>query len=60
MYESGWSFFDEKDIEMAIKFGSANGTAVVEEIGAKTGILTKNKFKNRNWGKLLITKSKIE
>jgi len=45
---------------MAIKFGSANGTAVVEEIGAKTGILTKNKFKNRNWGKLLITKSKIE
>ena len=54
------SFFDEKDIEMAIKLGSANGTAVVEEIGAKTGILTKNKFKNRNWGKLLITKSKIE
>ncbi len=51
------SLFDKKDIEMAIKLGSANGTAVVEKIGAKAGILTKKQFKNRKWGEIIIKTS---
>lgn len=43
-------------IEYAIRLGSANATSVVEHIGAKKGILTKNDFeKNKRWQKLQIT-----
>jgi len=34
-------------IEYAIKFGSANGTSVLEHIGAKAGILTEKQFEER-------------
>lgn len=47
-------------IEEAIKLGSANGTAVVEELGAKNGLLTKLRFeKESRWGKFKITKVKL-
>jgi sugar/nucleoside kinase (ribokinase family) len=43
------------DIEYAIRLGSANATSVVEYVGAKKGILTKNEFeKNKRWQKLNI------
>ncbi|KKU37797.1 MAG: PfkB family kinase, nonfunctional [Candidatus Azambacteria bacterium GW2011_GWF2_46_32] len=35
------------DIEYAISLGSANGTSVVEHIGAQPGILTKTQFRQR-------------
>lgn len=34
------------DVERAIKLGSANATSVVETVGAKTGILTRDQFEN--------------
>lgn len=37
--------FTAGDFEYAIKLGSANGTAVVEHIGAQPGILTDRQFK---------------
>ncbi|MDP2934770.1 MAG: carbohydrate kinase family protein [bacterium] len=47
-------------IEEAIKLGSANGTAVVEELGAKNGLLTKARFeKEPRWKKFKITKIKL-
>ncbi|MFZ5559825.1 MAG: carbohydrate kinase family protein [Patescibacteria group bacterium] len=47
-------------IEQAIRLGSANGTAVVEELGAKNGLLTKNKYeKGARWKKFKITKNKL-
>lgn len=43
------------NIEYAIRLASANATSVVERIGAKEGILTKEEFeKNKRWGKLPI------
>ncbi len=48
------SIFNKKDIEMAIKLGSANGTSVVEHIGAKTGILTKKQTQQKRWKNLKI------
>jgi len=46
-----------RDIEYAIRLGSANATSVIEYIGAKKGILTKNEFeKNKRWQKLEIIK----
>lgn len=43
------------NIEYAIRLASANATSVVEKIGAKEGILTKEVFeKNKRWGKLEI------
>lgn len=36
--------FASADIEEAIRLGSANGTSVVEHIGAKEGILTRSAF----------------
>jgi len=47
-------------IEQAIRLGSANGTAVVEELGAKNGLLTKNRYqKEARWKKFRITKIKL-
>jgi ribokinase len=46
--------FSHDDIVYAIKLGSANGTSVVENIGAKAGILTAKDFKNKRWNKLAI------
>jgi len=46
--------FSHDDIVYAIKLGSANGTSVVESIGAKAGILTAKDFKNKRWNKLAI------
>ncbi len=48
------SIFDKKDVEIAIKLGSANGTSVVEHIGAKTGILTKKQTQQKRWKNLKI------
>lgn len=43
------------NIEYAIRLASANATSVVEQIGAKEGILTKEGFgKNKRWEKLPI------
>ena len=45
------------NIEYAIRLGSANATSVIEQIGAKAGILTKKEFeKNKRWRKLEIKK----
>ncbi|PJE57541.1 MAG: hypothetical protein COU82_01375 [Candidatus Portnoybacteria bacterium CG10_big_fil_rev_8_21_14_0_10_38_18] len=47
-------------IEEAIRLGSANGTAVVEELGAKNGLLTRGRFeKEARWKKFEITKIKL-
>jgi len=47
-------------IEEAIRLGTANGTAVVEELGAKNGLLTKNRYeKETRWKKFKITKNKL-
>jgi len=47
-------------VEEAIRLGSANGTAVVEELGAKNGLLTKNRYeKEARWKKFKITKNKL-
>jgi len=52
--------FNEKDIEHAIRLGSANGTAVVEELGAKSGLLTRNRYeKEARWKNFKITKNKL-
>jgi len=56
---------DEKNkknwgIEKAIKFGTANATAVVEELGAKNGLLKKGDFeKDERWKNLEIKKTKV-
>jgi len=43
------------NIEYAIRLGSANATSVIEHIGAKEGIITKNVFKNNSrWRSLKI------
>ena len=47
-------------IEEAIRLGTANGTAVVEELGAKNGLLTKEKFETEErWKNLEINKIKL-
>ncbi len=47
-------------IEEGIRLGTANGTAVVEEMGAKNGILTKSRYlKESRWKNLKITKTKL-
>jgi sugar/nucleoside kinase (ribokinase family) len=47
-------------IEEAIRLGTANGTSIVEQLGAKNGILTKSEFlKDKRWKNLKITKSKL-
>ena len=47
-------------IEEAIRLGTANGTAVVEEMGAKNGLLTKSRFeKESRWKNLKIVKTKL-
>ena len=47
-------------IEEAIRLGTANGTAVVEEMGAKNGLLTKSRFlKESRWKNLKIVKFKL-
>ncbi|MGB9848141.1 MAG: carbohydrate kinase family protein [Minisyncoccia bacterium] len=48
------SIFNPEKIEEAIKRGSANGTSVVEYVGAKTGILTKDGLQQKRWKKLPI------
>ena len=51
---------DEKNIERAIMFASANAASVVESVGAKTGIISKDDFeKNPRWKKLQISKIDI-
>ena len=48
------------NIEYAIKLASANATRVVEEIGAKVGILTQNEFENNErWKNLVIEIRKL-
>ncbi len=49
-----------KKIEEAIRLGSANGTAVVEELGAKNGLLTKSRYeKEARWKNFKIIKNKL-
>lgn len=44
------SHVSEEKMEYAIKLGSANATSVVEHLGAKTGILTRESFEtNSRW-----------
>ena len=50
----------EKDIEYAIRLGSANATAKVEGIGPKFGLLTRKEFeRGKRWRKFPIIVSKI-
>ncbi len=53
------SIFEEKDIEQAIKMGSANATSVVEYVGAQPGILKKSDLKDKRWKNLKIKKENI-
>lgn len=53
------SIFEEKDIERAIKLGSANATSVVEYVGAQPGILHKSDLNNKRWKNLKIKKENI-
>ena len=46
-------------IEEAIRFGSANGTSIVEQFGAKNGILSKADFKNKRWKGLKVIKKSL-
>ncbi len=49
-----------KNIEYAIRLGSANATSMVESLGAKTGILTLPQFKtNPRWKNLKLTIKKL-
>jgi len=49
-----------RNIEYAIRLGSANATSVIEKIGAKAGILTKREFEKSNrWKHLPINIIKI-
>jgi ribokinase len=51
---------DPKNIEYAIRLGTANAASVVEEVGASEGALTKRDFdKERRWSRLKIIKTKI-
>jgi ribokinase len=50
----------EQSIETAIRLGSANATAVVEKIGAHTGVITKKDFdSSERWQKLDIKISNL-
>lgn len=52
---------DEENIKRAIMFASANATSVVESIGAKKGILSKEDFdSNPRWKKLSISEIGIK
>jgi len=47
-------------IEEGIRLGTANGTGVVEELGAKNGLLTKSRFeKELRWKNLKIVKNRL-
>ncbi len=53
-------FIQTNRIEDAIRLGTANATSVVEHIGAKQGILTRNQFfKESRWKKFQIVKHKL-
>jgi sugar/nucleoside kinase (ribokinase family) len=57
-FVSGLMRYDK--IEEAIRLGTANGTAVVEELGAKNGLLTKGRFETElRWKDLTINKIKL-
>jgi len=43
-------------IQEAIKWGSANGTSVVERVGAKEGILNEKEYQDKRWQELEIVK----
>jgi ribokinase len=42
-------FIQKNDIGYALRLASANATAVVEHIGAQTGVLTKKEFSKSRW-----------
>ena len=46
-------------VEEAIRCGSANGTSIVEQFGAKNGILSKADFKNKRWKGLKVIKKSL-
>ena len=51
----------DTSIEYAIRLATANSRSVIERIGAKKGILTKNEFENNlRWKKLPIKLNKIK
>lgn len=52
-------FIKTGKIEEAIRLGSANGTSIVEHMGAKNGILSRAEYKDKRWKKFKITKSKL-
>jgi len=52
-------FIKTNKIEEAIRLGSANGTSIIEYLGAKNGILTRNQFlRDKRWRKIKIIKQK--
>jgi len=53
-------FIRTNKIKEGIRLGSANGTSILEYLGAKNGILSKNDFlRNKRWGKLKIARTKL-
>ncbi len=52
--------FSEEQIKYAIRLGSANATSNVEQVGAQTGVLTKQEFEtSKRWKNLKINISNI-
>lgn len=51
--------FSPEAIEYAIKLGSANATSVVEHMGAKNIILTREDFQDKRWENLEIKRENI-
>ena len=50
----------DDDIKYAIRLGSANATATVEEIGAQEGLLTKSQFEGgKRWKSFAITSTSL-
>jgi len=47
-------FIKTGNIQEAIKWGSANGTSVVERVGAKEGILKEKEYQSARWQGLKI------
>jgi sugar/nucleoside kinase (ribokinase family) len=59
-FGSGFLFgYMNKGIEEGIRVGSANGTSVLEHIGAKTGILSQKGLKDSRWSTLTINKRSL-
>lgn len=54
--KDGRCIFEDKNIEMAIRLGSANATSKVEKISAKAGLLRRGDINEERWLELKVIK----